>query len=59
MAKSWERVSGLEVTMDRAFVAVDGEYTIVLPRRCLGDVPFQNLIEAIRSFARLSSGKGA
>ncbi len=59
MAKGWERVSGLEMTMDRAFVAVDGEYTIVVPRRCLGDVPFQNLIETIRSFAKLSSGKGA
>jgi len=59
MAKGWDRVSGVEVKMDRAFVAVDGEYTIVLPRRRLGDVPFQNLIETIRSFAKLSSGKGA
>jgi len=59
MAKGWDRVSGVEVKMDRAFVAVDGEYTIVLPRRRLGDVPFQSLIETIRSFAKLSSGKGA
>jgi hypothetical protein len=59
MAKGWESVSGVEVTMDRAFVAFDGEYTIVLPRRNLGDVPFQNLIETIRKSAKLSSGEGA
>jgi hypothetical protein len=59
MAKSWGSVSGIEVTTDRAFVAVDGEYTIVLPRRNLGDVPFQRLIETIRRFAKLSSGERA
>jgi hypothetical protein len=59
MAKGWERISGVEVTMDRAFVAVDGEYTIVLPRRRLGDEPFQSLIKTIRSSAKLPSEKGA
>ena len=59
MAKRWDRVSGVEVTLDRAFVAVDGEYTIVLPRRRLGDEPFQSLIETIRRFAKLSSQKVA
>jgi hypothetical protein len=54
-AKSWERVSGVEVTLDRAFIAVDGEYTIVLPRWRLGDEPFQSLVETIRRFAKLSS----
>ena len=59
MAKGWDHISGVKVTLDRVFVAVDGEYTIVLPRRRLGDVPFQNLIETIRRFAKLSSGEGA
>jgi hypothetical protein len=55
MAKSWDRLSGVEVTPDRAFVAFDGEYSIVLPRRVLGDEPFQILVETIRRFAKLSS----
>ena len=55
MAKSWDRISGIEVTADRTFVAVDGEYTIVLPRLRLGDEPFQKMIDTIRSFAKLSS----
>jgi|OpeIllAssembly_1097287.scaffolds.fasta_scaffold38506_3 hypothetical protein len=55
MAKSWDRVSGIEVTSDRAFVAVDGEYTIVLPRLRLGDEIYQSLIEKIRRLANLSS----
>jgi hypothetical protein len=55
MAKSWDRISGVDVTPDRAFVAFDGEYTIVLPRRCLGEEPFQSLIDTIRRFAKLSS----
>jgi hypothetical protein len=59
IAKGWDRVSGVEVTMDRAFVAVDGEYTIVLPRRRLGDEPFQGLIDTIRRFAKLSSQKAS
>ncbi|MCX5907123.1 MAG: PH domain-containing protein [Deltaproteobacteria bacterium] len=59
MAKRWDHISGVEVTLDRAFVAVDGEYTIVLPRRRLGDEPFQSLIETIRRFAELSSQKVA
>jgi hypothetical protein len=59
MAKRWDHISGVEVTLDRAFVAVDGEYTIVVPRRRLGDEPFQNLIETIRRFAKQSSQKVA
>jgi len=55
MAQRWDRVSGVEVTPDRAFVAVDGEYTIVLPRGRLGNEAFQNLIETIRRFAKLPS----
>jgi hypothetical protein len=55
MAMGWSQVSGVEMTMHYAFVAVDGEYTIVLPRQRLGDELFQNLIETIRRFAKLSS----
>jgi len=55
MAKSWDRISGIEVTADRTFVAVDGEYIIVLPRLRLGDEPFQKMIDTIRRFAKLSS----
>ena len=58
-AARWGQVSGVEVTPERAFVAVDGEYTIVLPRQCLGDEAFQSLIETIRRFAKLSSQKSA
>ena len=53
-AKSWDRISGIEVTADRTFVAVDGEYTIVLPRLRLGDETYQNMIDTIRRFAKLS-----
>ena len=38
----------------RVFVAVDDEYTIVLPRRQLGDETLQSLIETIRRFTKLS-----
>lgn len=54
-AKSWDRISGIEVTPERAFVAVDGEYAIVLPRMRLGDETFQKLIETIRRSAGLST----
>ena len=54
MVKGWDRISGVEVTPDRAFVALDGEYTIVLPRRRLGGEAFQNLIDTIRRFAKLA-----
>jgi hypothetical protein len=49
MARPWDRVSGIDVTPDRAFVAIDGEYAIVLPRLCLGEETFQRLIETIRT----------
>ena len=54
-AKSWDCVSGIEVTLERAFVAVDGEYAIVLPRMRLGDETFQQLIQTIRRSAKLST----
>jgi hypothetical protein len=57
IAKGWDHISGVEVTLDRVFVAVDGEYTIVLPRRHLGDETLQSLIETIRRLAKLSSQK--
>ncbi len=55
IATSWDRVSGIEVTPDRAFIAINGEYTIVLPRMRLGDETYQRLIESIRRLAKLSS----
>jgi hypothetical protein len=54
-ANSWDRVSGIEVMPERAFIAVNGEYAIVLPRMRLGDETFQKLIETIRRLAKLSS----
>lgn len=54
MAKSWDHVNGIEVTPERAFVAVDGEYAIVLPRMRLGDETYQRLIETIRRLAKLT-----
>ena len=59
MAKPWDHISGVEVTLDRVFVAVDGEYTIVLPRRRLGDEPFQSLMDTIGRYAKLSTQKVA
>jgi hypothetical protein len=53
--KSWDQVSGIEVTPAHAFVAVEGEYAIVLPRMGLGDEPFQRLVENILRFAKLAS----
>jgi len=58
MVKGWDHVSGVEVTPDRAFVAFDGEYSIVLPRRCLESETFQDLIETIQRSADLSSKSG-
>jgi hypothetical protein len=45
----WERITGIAVTAERAFVAVDGEYAIVLPRAALGDETFRRLVDLIRS----------
>ena len=53
--KSWDRISGIEVTPDRSFVAIDGEYAIVLPRLRLGDETYQRLIETIRRLSHLPS----
>ena len=52
-AKAWDRISGIEVTPDRAFVAIDGEYAIVLPRLRLGDETYKRLIETIRRLSNL------
>lgn len=51
--KSWDRVSGMEVTPARAFLALDGEYAIVLPRSSLGDEGFQQVVTSVRKFAGL------
>ncbi len=55
MAKSWDHISGVEETLDRVFIAVDGEYVIVLPRRRLGDETSQRWVETIRTSAKLST----
>jgi hypothetical protein len=52
--KSWEQVSGIEVTSAHAFVAIEGGYAIVLPRTGLGDETFQRLLDDIRRFAKLA-----
>ncbi len=46
---AWDRVSGIDVTPDRAFVAIDGAYAIVLPRLRLGEEAYQRLIGVIRT----------
>lgn len=51
--KSWDHVSGVEVTPAHAFLAFDGEYAIVLPRSSLGDEGFQQVVASIREFARM------
>lgn len=48
-ARAWDRVNGIDVTPDRAFVAIDGEYAIVLPRLRLGEETYQRLIAVIRT----------
>jgi hypothetical protein len=50
---TWDHVSGIEVTPERAFVALDGEYSIVLPRLRLGEETYQRLIETIRRLGHL------
>jgi hypothetical protein len=53
--RTWEQINGIDVTPERAFVAIDGEYAIVLPRLRLGEETYQRLIETIRRSAGLSS----
>lgn len=53
-ARTWDRISGIDVTPERAFVAIDGEYAVVLPRQRLGDETYQRLIETIRRLSHLS-----
>jgi hypothetical protein len=53
--KSWDQVSGIEVTPARAFVAIEGGYAIVLPRMGLGDETFQRLLDDIRRLAKPAS----
>ena len=53
--RAWEHISAVDVTPERAFVAIDGEYAIVLPRQRLGDATYQRLIETIRRSAGLSA----
>ena len=48
----WERITAIAVAPERAFVAVDGEYAIVLPRAALGDETFVQLVDLIRSSCR-------
>jgi hypothetical protein len=52
--KSWDRVSGMEVTPVHAFLALDDEYAIVLPRSGLGDDTFQRVVASIRKFAQFT-----
>ena len=51
----WDRITGIAVTPERAFVAVDGDYAIVLPKSILGEEPFHKLVDLIRA----SSGRAA
>lgn len=57
-AWTWDRVSGIEVTPDRTFVAIEGEYAIVLPKLRLGEETYQRLIETIRRLAHIPSRSG-
>ena len=54
LTKSWEKVSGIEVTPDHVFVAINGEYGIVVPRMALGPERFQHLMDNIRRFAKFT-----
>jgi hypothetical protein len=45
----WQRVTDVALTPERAFVAVDGEYAIVLPKSAIGDERFQPLVDLIRA----------
>ena len=54
LTKSWDKVSGIEVTPAYAFVAIDGEYEIVIPRMALGAERFQRLMDNIRRFAKFT-----
>ncbi len=58
LTRSWDKVSGIEVTPAHAFLAIDGEYAIVVPRTALGTERFQRLMECIRQFARFTRAQG-
>jgi hypothetical protein len=45
----WERITGIAITPERAFVAVDGEYAVVLPKSALGEEAFHQLVDLIRA----------
>jgi hypothetical protein len=53
--KTWDHISGIEVTPERAFVEIDGEFAVVLPRPRLGEETFRRLVETIRRLANLPS----
>jgi len=44
---AWSRVSGIEVTPERTFVAIDGAYSIVIPRRRLGEEIHRRFIDTL------------
>lgn len=58
LTKNWGKVNGIEITPTHAFLAIDGEYAIVVPRTALGAERFQRLMECIRQFAKFTRAQG-
>lgn len=44
----WSRVSGIEVTPERSYVAIDGAYALVIPRRRLGEETHRRFLDTLR-----------
>lgn len=57
--KTWNQIKGIEVREDRAFAVFDDRFTLVLPRKNLGEEKFQNLICTMERYAREASSPKA
>lgn len=56
--KTWSQLKGIEVREDRAFVVFDDRFTLVLPRKHLGEEKFKKLIGTMEGYACASSPPG-
>ncbi len=46
---AWARIGEVAVTPDHAFIAIDGAYGLVIPRKRVKEERFQGFVEALRA----------
>lgn len=46
---AWDRIGDVTVTPDHAFVAIDGVYGLVIPRKQVKEERFQGFVKALRA----------